>query len=391
MAIISQDSMETGVAASPFIAGTASLVTSPTRGAWSDYASRSNPTTTGTGYYAPLGTGDGIVLSTTVSAAAYYATFYFRIATLPASANEEFFAVLTTGLAAKMQLRIDSAGVISAYSGTTLIATGTAVLSLNNWYKIQVACGTGVGAVVEVKVNGTTDISTTANLSATNNGQVRLGKVTNRNGNSVDFYYDDAVISNSGYIAEAKVVALIPDASGTYQTFTIGAGSGSNYQVVGQRPPSLTTSYLVSSGTIGNAETEAMQPASAKSITGSILSVNPFIMMARNGATNGSVKRRFRSGASNFDTTSGFATTASASYTGTVYETDPNTGLAWDTSGIDGVEIGLIENSANKSRMASAFLLVVFDDVTPTGGPAPHHIRRANALSGGLLTLGGGF
>jgi len=386
MAIKAFDGFEGGVTTSTILTGTASLVTTPTRGAWSTYAVRSNPTTTGTGYYTVFGS-NGAVLATTVDLGAIsYFTFYFYVLTLPASGNEEFTAIRATGGAvAKMELRIDSTGVISAYSGTTLIATGTTVLSLATWYKIQIKCGTGAGAAVEWKVNDAVDGSTTATLTVSATNCIRLGKSTNRNGNSVDFYFDDCIVSDSDYVPAVQVARLIPDADGTYQTFTVGAGSGSHYQIVGQVPPdvSFTTSYLVSPNVIGNAETEALQPASTKYIGGTILAVSPFIIFTRNGSLNGSVLVRVRSGSTNSDSAAASSSTAVA-YSSRMMETDPNTGVAWTASGIDGVEVGLVEQfatSANRTKMGSAFLMVAYDNPAPTNSVAPSCTPSSGTVS----------
>lgn len=368
MSITAFNGFESGVGGDGLASGTFSLATSPTRGAWSTYSFRSNPTTTGTGYYAVLGT-NGTLLSTSANLGSpAYFTFYFYISTLPASGNEEFADVV-----AKMQLRVSDAGVISAYNGTTLIATGTAILTTATWYKIQIACGTGAGAIVQVKVNGTTDINTTATLSSSNTGSIRLGKVTNRNGNSVDFYYDDCIVSNSAYVDAVKIARLIPDANGTYQTFTVGAGAGSHYQVVGVVPPGVgfTTSYLVSTVNPGDAETEAIQDASVKGITPNILAASQFVPMIRDGASNGRVKVRLRSGSTNTDSVA-FATTSGVQYSCTINETDPATGAAWTTSGISGTEVGLVQDTGGqKTRMCAAFLMVAFDDSPPSNTVAP--------------------
>jgi len=383
MAITAFSGMELGLLGDGLGTGTASIVTSPTRGAWSTYALRVNPTTTGTGYYAVLGSNGAYAVLTANLGATTYTTFYFRAATLPASNDEEFVNVYITA-AAKMQLRISSAGVISAYNGTTLIATGTAVLSLDTWYKIQIKCGTGTGAAIEVKVDGTTDISTTANLSASNTSAIRLGKVANRNGNSVDFYYDDAIVSNSEYVDAVKVACLIPDANGAYQTFTVGAGAGSHYQVVGLLPPDTAASYLVSTINVGDAETEASSSAASKSISGTIHCVSPSVAMLRDGGSNGRVKVRLRSGSTDSDTIA-FATAASVSYSCVLNATDPATGSAWTTSGIDGCEVGLVQDTGGqKTRMASANLMVAFDDSPPTNTIAPA-ITPASGTAGSTL------
>lgn len=367
--------------------GTLSVQNTTTRGSWSAYALRTNPTTTAIGRYQMQGRGaTGQALNNAVSNATGWVRFYFRVATLPAASDEEFFNIYQTGgTVGKLTLRITSAGKIAAYDGTpTLITTGTAVLSTNTWYRIEVNCGTGVGAVVEWKVDGTTDVSTTATLSANNNGGIGFGKGTDRNGNSVDFYFDDALYSDTAYPGVGQVTCLLPSANGNYQTWTIGAGVGSHWQIVDERPPDGNTSYLLSTLTAGNAETEALTDSGAAGVSGTVNSVLVLSDVTRDGAAGGLIKVRLRSGSTDTDTASNFTTTAAYLQIGKYFDTDPATTLAWTTGGLDGCETGVVEQSAaNKSRITWTGLMV---DYTP--GTAVAQFQPALAIPG--VVIGGG-
>src|SRR5262245_26017710 len=77
-------------------AGTFSIQGTTTRGAWSAYALRTNPTNTGTGSLR-LRTRSTTGNFTNMNVATLYTSFYIRIDTLPAASDEEFFVVLDTG------------------------------------------------------------------------------------------------------------------------------------------------------------------------------------------------------------------------------------------------------------------------------------------------------
>ncbi len=371
MASVIQSGWETGNASEVLLtSGTVSVQGTTTRGAWSAYALRTNPgTITGTGSHVIAGNASsGQTAVSAINVVTIYARFYFRVDTLPSSLNEEFFSFTDNSAGStKLTLRINSDGTISAYDGTpTLIATGTAVLSTATWYRIEVKGGTSAGAVVEWRVDGSVDVSTTATLSATNYGAIALGKRTNRNSKIIDYYFDDVLVSDSAYPGAGQCGILIPNANGNYTgNWTIGAGAGSSYQNVDEVPHDSDTTYLVSDLNTAHAETEGMQPASTLSISGTINCAKPCIVVKRDGGTNGSIKLRHRSNTTDTDLT-GFATTASYTLLAKLLDTDPATSSAWLTGGIDGAEVGALENSAaNKSRMTAAYLMV---DWTPTAG-----------------------
>lgn len=351
-------------------AGIFSFQNSVTRGAWSAYALRTNPTTTSSGSVTVQGVvaTTGVSNASAVSVATGYWRFYFRADVLPAVNDEEFFMAGATAGGTKVYLRLRSDGKIAAYDVSTAIpgAVGTAVISTGVWYLIEVQVGTNPNAVVEWKVNGTVDFTTIVTLNtATNSGICKLGKINNRNGNTVDFYYDDLLMSDSGYPGDGRCTLLLPNANGNYQTATIGAGAGVNhYDKVNEVPPNGDTTYLVTDGTSSHAETEAMTNTSSAGISGTINSVKAMCIVKRDGASNGAIKQRRRSGATDNDLGL-LGTTASYVLCSSFRDTDFATGIAWTLSGIDGVEIGVVEQSTNKSRLTFVGLAV---DYTPSSG-----------------------
>ncbi len=319
------------------------------------YALRTNPTTTGTGYGEIKGADRA-----TYNIATGYHRFYFRAATLPASSSEEIFSVLTRFLATKCTCRITSGGLLALYdsNGTTQLGSnGTTALSTGTWYRIEFKIGTGASAAYELKINGTVELSGTFN-STTNSGAMRLGKVTNRNGQSVDFFYDDYALRDDAYPGAGAVKIMTPDGDGYATAWTIGAGSGSKFQVVDEVPPNSATDYLVSTLTTGDTGAVSLQSSSAAGISGSINTVKSCCILRQDGASASSCKTRIRNASTNADSAAHTPNTSYLAY-GNMSDVDPSDSAAWTTTDLDGTEVAVVENSAaNKTRVTAIYLMV---------------------------------
>lgn len=375
--------------------GTLSVQGTTTRGAWSGYALRVNPATTNSGSATLTGhSATGAFNAGAFDAATIYIRIYFRVDTLPAANNEEFLRVNTTGGAAKANLRINSTGTIAGYDASTgLIDTGTAVLSTGVWYRIEWKIGTGNGAVYEWKVDGTVDLSTTANLSAVNSGTVQPGKAANRNGQSVDYYFDDILASDSAYPGPGQSSAVTVNGAGNYTDGTATGGPTNKYECVDERPHNSDTDYVLTGGS-STAGTYALISAATAGVSGTINCVKSHHVVKRNGASNGLTQLRTRSGSVDNNAT---AVASGTTYTtrAKLFDADPATSSAWTSSGIDGLEVGWVDASANASRVTSC---VAFADYTPVTasaavtGTATASITEADVVAGGktiIVTLTG--
>lgn len=291
----------------------------------------------------------------------------------------------TTATSTEVELRLNSSGNLAVYDSTpTVQSTGSTTLSSGTWYCIELSNSQsgGVNNQWELKINGSVEASGTFAI-VNSVANVIVGKTINRNGNSVDFYYDDVAISDSAYPGEGRCTLLVPNANGTYQTATIGAGAGSHYQNVDEVPHDSDTTYLVTDGASG-AETEAMSDTAGASVSGTVNCAKAMCVLKRDGATNGSIKQRRRSGSTDSDLGSAFATTASYALCASLMDTDPATSSAWATSGIDGVEVGVVDQSANKTRVTACYLAVDYTASSPPVQEATAHrkVMRGCALGG---------
>lgn len=342
--------------------GSISLTDAVTRSG-TGYAFRSNPTTTATGYCFLKGlAADGTPadLGTTTP----YVGLYFRYGTKPAANNEPLLAL--SGSGDLVELRITSAGNLAVYLNNALLGSaGSTALAADTWYRLGFKCVSGAW---EVRVNGSVELSGTDSISGTMN-TLEVGKSRNRNNQTVNFYFDDVLVSDSALPADAVVKLLVPNANGTYGDWAVGAGSGSHYEIVDEVPPDDDTSYLVSPN-IGFNLNETLAVAFAPSpAASSILAVKPVVRVKQNN-TGGDINVRFRSGTTDTDLS---AYTLTGSYVGLsqVYETDPATSAAWTTAGVDGCEAGAVAiDTTNRARMTFAGISVAYVEAASSGGAA---------------------
>lgn len=356
--------------------GTFSIQGSVTVGAWSAWALRTNPTTTGTGFHRIRKVAATGVGSDNFAVASIYSRFYFRYDTKPASGDEPFAALASAsvGSTAEIELRLNSSGQIVVYTWDGSTVTGSATLNQNTWYRIEQHQSVAANEVItwSVKVNGTVDVSGVTSefsgVSLFNN--FFLGKTANRNSQSVDFYYDDWHVSDSAYPGAGQCGILIPNANGNYQAWTIGAGAD-HYTSVDEIPHDSDTTYLVSTLTDGHAETEALQPASTHSISGTINCVKSFAILKRDGASNGAARLRTRSGSTDSDTSSNYASTSAYALIAKLFNVDPADSAAWTTGDLDALETGAVEKSTTqKTRLTLTGAMV---DWTPAAGGGGDH------------------
>jgi hypothetical protein len=358
---------ETGNAAElSALTGTASInsLTKRTGG----YGLLVNPTTTGIGY-ARITQHSAAGNFTNFDNADLYARFYFYGATLPSSDSEEFFCFTNAGTY-KLSGRVHSDGSVSLWdtSGSQLAATAAGKITAGPWYRIEVRCGTGDSASYELKIDGISELSGTGDLFTSNSQYVRLGKFTNRNSQTVGFYYDDVAISDSAYPGAGQVEMMLPDGAGNYTAFT------GTYTDVDDVPHDSDTSYLTSA-TSGDAETVALESAATAGISGTINIVKAVAIVRDEGGSS-AIQLRLRSGTTDTDTTNNDPGSTYAARC-RIFETDPADSSAWTTAKLDALEVG-IENNANVAIRCTASYVMV--DFTPAGGSTMpvflHHLRQ---------------
>ena len=341
---------EAGATADLVATGTATVDTlNPASGQW---AYRANPAGAATGYFtlnAPAATG---VLTNVSYSSGWFGTRVW-IVTLPAASEEPIAAVNNIFAGMMAELRITSGGILKLYDSVlTLQATGTRVLAAGQWYWLTVKVGMGNPGPYEVYLNGTLEFSGTGNMTAMNAGAFLLGKTTNRNGQSVDYYFDDVQLDTAAHPTPACIARLDVTGAGNYSQWT------GTYADVDDVPHDTDSTYLTDavSGDVSSFVNEGL---ATSGITGQIVAVRTSAFVRDEGNANARTQILLRSGATDDYTTSN---RPGATYTlrTKVYTTDPNTGAAWTLAGLAAAEVGVKNAAAYAVRCTQLSLQVLY-------------------------------
>lgn len=182
-----------------------------------------------------------------------YIEFRIRIDTLPGTA-EEIAEVMNTSDALKCAIRVTSTGKLQLFNsgGTTQIGSdGATTLNTATWYRIGIFASNGTSTKVELRLNGSPEVSSTsADLGATNVGYIRLGKVVNRNSGALKAYYDDVICDSTEWPGDTKLEFRQPDAVGTFDEYT--ASTGTKVACVADLISDGTTDYIYDATATGD-------------------------------------------------------------------------------------------------------------------------------------------
>lgn len=394
--------METGDSAeAQSTTGTASVSTTTVR--TGTYALRINPATTGTGNYRFAKMSTAGLSTTSFGTANLFSDFYFRYATKPAANDEEMYVVLDTGGTAKAFLRLNSAGNIVVYdNAVTAQCTGTTTLSSGTWYEIQFKTTTSASAsAYSLAVNGVDQgCSATMTQGSTNHGSVRLGKGTNRNGQSIDFFYDDWAADDTAFTGAHKVLRMLPNGDGSTHQWTSGTNL-SDWNEVKEAVTDGDTTRVKSNGSASQVNLVALQDSATVGISGSIYGVKCWSNHREDAAFTSALRVRMRSGSTNSDTS---AEDAGTSYVNRfkLNTVDPADSASWTTTDLDGLECGVLDDNAGADDESTASAFVLFDDSavatntptptptnTPTNTPTPTPTNTPTPASLRLLSSTG--
>ncbi len=321
------------------------------------YALRTNPTGINQGYVGIRGvTASGVSADAAVTLS--YFRFYFRFAALPA-ADVLFFKVYASGSLDKLTLLLRTTGVLQTIDAGLATTNGSTTLSANTWYRINVTCGSHASTgTIQVSVDGTLDVNTTGNTRASNAAYVELGRNFGASAN-IDFYYDDFVWDDLNAPGAGRIVCLVPSADGTFTNGT-AHGAATKWQCLTDVPCDNDTTYVNS---VGNTNSYTAAMGSIPSVT-SGARLKAIVVAKEDVLAIGSLKVRIYEAGGNSQTTTG--ADASPSYT-VLYlaPSGPQAGGDWTDATLAGVEIGVIENSANASRFSAIYGMLDYDPPPP--------------------------
>jgi len=200
------------------------------------------------------------------------------------------------------------------------------------------------------------DISATGAFSG-NNLSADFGKAADRNGQTVDFWYDDIMMSSSSAPPAGRVVYLRANGDGNYIAFTAGTNA-SDYLEVDDVPVHDSSTYAEATAQ-NDATTYTVEPPGAANINGVINAVGGYVMVQRTLAEGTTGQLRLRNGGNDSDSTDANFAVGSWRARGGIYATDPADSGSWEVVDLEHVEIGCVDTDDNsRVRISMAGIMV---------------------------------
>ncbi len=186
--------------------------------------------------------GSTLALGTTV-----YLRIYVYFAGFPSGSTRRSIANIGSGV---ITLQAATGGVIRVYNGGTQVGGDSPALSLNTWYRLEIAVkyDTGATDTCIARIDGVDFVSVSGqSFTDTAINQVGIGCSDALSGNGLDVYFDDAAINDStgsfqnSWPGPGKVVLLLPISDNQRGSWTGGAGGTTNlFDAINNIPPTGT-------------------------------------------------------------------------------------------------------------------------------------------------------
>jgi hypothetical protein len=266
---------------------------------------------------------------------------YFAFLYRPTNAanSEEMLCTYNGGTSLIHIVRTSTSGVITGRSGiSTLLVTGTASLSINTTYLIEVHIKIAdSGGRIEVKVDGIQDIDFTGDTKPgadTQFDKVRLG-----NGPAAAYptyaYFDNFIMDDAAWIGDTNIQAVVPTSAGNSTNWTPSAGS--NFECVDERPASDVDYVSINANDVVDTYTMA-------DLSGSIDNIKCVQVQSRTrteGApTPANLKLVVRSGGADY-VSGDKAVPASEKSLWNLWETNPADSAAWEEADVNAMQVGI--------------------------------------------------
>jgi hypothetical protein len=242
-----------------------------------------------------------------------------------------------------LELKLVLSSNCKLYRGATLIGTGTAVLSVDTWYHIEIKYTIdNVSGSAIVNVNETEDINFSGDTL--NQSSLSYLSVIGFYGILNYTYIDDVYICdqtgsiNNDFLGDVVIEALYPNGNGNYSQFDGSDGNQvDNYLLVDEADPDDDSTY-VESLTIGERDSFlydnlSESPSSIKGIQ--LLSL---ARLPDNQARG--FKNFVRISSTDYDQSEHFLSNTFA-YERDILEENPNTVSAWTESDVNALEAGV--------------------------------------------------
>jgi len=288
------------------------------------------------GSYAGQVASSNAFLEKTLSAAAeYYAAFLSKITyTLGGSSS---ICLLKSGSTILVDIKRNaSSGKIEAYRGSTLIATGTAMLVLSQVYHLQVRANIhDTTGIVQVKVDGILDIDFSGDTKPGTETTINAFLIGQTAVNPMTIQFDNVVIDGAAWPGKTNIQAIRSSGAGNSTQWTPSAGA--NWDCVDEVPASDADNVVTNAN-------DQVDLYAAGNLVGTVDSVVCVQVQARavkeGAATPQNLALGVRTGATDYFSSDKIIPTAAKSVFN-LWAQNPNTSAAWTKTEVDGVEIGI--------------------------------------------------
>jgi hypothetical protein len=266
------------------------------------------------------------------------AEYYFSLRYRPIDSTNQI--IISFWLSTVIQCKLNrnrTTNHLEIYRGTTLLASGTAMMAINATYLIEIRLLIAdSGGRFVVKLNGVTDIDFTGDTqeSAASNQMdtIELGSSQNEYSNA---YFDDFILDDAAFPGDTRIQAIVPTGAGNSTELT--PSTGENWACVDEVP--ANDADYVATNTVNKLDLYTMS-----NLTGAIDNIKCVQVQARamkeGNATPQNIKLAVRSGATDYVSADKALTTSYKSYCN-LWETDPATAAAWTESGVNAMEAGV--------------------------------------------------
>lgn len=289
-----------------------------------------------------LPNGGGIEFAWASNAEVYFGAHIWPSGAGGTTPNNAALIQIREGSTVHGLLGVNSDGTITISRNSSIPATsanvGPFLLNVPHFFEVYYKCDNSAGAW-EVRLDGVTIIGPTGSLDTNNAGAVgTINNIRFLGGTQYTCVVDNVYIgsgSSPGFLGQGRCVTDLPTADGTNLSWT--ASAGTDVSCVDDATPNNDTDYI-SSSTAGHIDTFTM---ATLGVTGAIKAVAVRLFGRKDDVAARTVNAHIRRASTEYDNATTHAlTTTMAGYQG-LWETDPNTGVAWVDSDIDGAEYGV--------------------------------------------------
>lgn len=238
-------------------------------------------------------------------------------------------------------LGVTSAGMLTLYRGSTLLATATSnAIPLNTWVYLEVKLTIAdSGGTFEARVNESVAVTFSGDTkqSSTLSTANRIYFVGRGTHNSLDDLYicDGTGSVNNTYLGDSRIDVLSPVGVGNYAEFTPN-GAASNWDCVNENPDDADSTYN-STNVTGKRDT--FDCSNLTSVTGTIAGIQLNYFARKDDAGSRGIRSLTRVSSTDYEGST-IPIGTDYRYAMQIVEQNPNTSSAWTDTAINAAEFG---------------------------------------------------